>query len=72
MCRARHKGFRRHSGNKDVSGNIWEMIRATDLSQVESIIYFVLEWTHLDLANEFWLDFGVTKNSRQQLVEMRE
>lgn len=44
----------------------------TDLAKIESIVYFVFERTHLYLTNEFWLNLGIPKNSRQQFIEMRQ
>lgn len=32
----------------------------------------MLEWTHLDLADELWFHMSVTKDSREQFTKMRK
>lgn len=44
----------------------------TDLPQLKTVVNLVLEWAHLDLADEFRLDMSVTKDSREQFVKMRK
>ena len=43
-----------------------------DLPQLKTVVNLVLEWAHLDLADEFRLDMSVTKDSREQFVKMRK
>jgi len=38
---------------------------STDLPQLKTVVNLVLEWTHLDLSDEFRLDMSVTKDSRE-------
>lgn len=42
----------------------------TYLAQVKSIVHFVLERSHLHLADELWFEMSVAKNGRQQMIEM--
>lgn len=44
----------------------------TDLPQLKAVVNLVLEWAHLDLADEFWFDMSVAKDSRKQFVKMRK
>lgn len=40
------------------------------LSQLETVIHLVLEWSHLYLANKFGLDLRVAEYHRKQLAEV--
>lgn len=40
------------------------------LSQLKSVINFVLKWPHLYFADKFALDLSVTEYSREQFTEV--
>lgn len=42
----------------------------TNLAQVESVIYLMLERTHLNFTNQFWLDVSVGEHSGENCTQM--
>lgn len=42
------------------------------LSQLKTVVYLVLEGSHLHLADQFGFDVSVPKDSREQFMEVRE